>query len=154
ALLHARAASVVADPDLDRMHPRPLGVPANIRDFEQIASYEDLMALMARQDWAALGPPGRVISYSNEGYVLLAAIVERASGQPFRVYLQQHVLDPLGMSRTGLYTRATPPLEPEVVPFAVDTRSGTREVFGSPAWWDQGTMYGNGGLKSTTRDLL
>jgi CubicO group peptidase (beta-lactamase class C family) len=154
ALLHARAASIVADPDLDRMHPRPMGVPANIRDFEQIASYEDLMALMARQDWAALGPPGSAISYSNEGYVLLGAIVERASGQSFGAHLQEHVLGPLGMARTSLYTRATQPSEPEVVPFAADTRGGTREVFASPAWWDQGTMFGNGGLKSTTRDLL
>ena len=42
-------------------------------------------------------------------------------------------LDWLGLARTGLYTRSTPPLEPEVIPFAVDTRGRTREVFGSPA---------------------
>ena len=30
----------------------------------------------------------------------------------------------------------------------------TYEEFASPAWWDQGRMFGNGGLKSTTRDLL
>lgn len=154
ALLHARAASICADPDLDRMHPRPMGIPDEIRTWEQIATYEQLMAFMAGQDFQLLGQPGEVISYSNEGYVLLAAIVERASGQPFAAYLQAHILDPLGMARTGLYTRETPPLEPEVVPFAVDTRSGTREVFPSPAWWDQGSMYGNGGLKSTTQDLL
>lgn len=154
SLLHARAASIRADPDLDRMHPRPLGIPAAIREFEQISTYEELMGLMARQDFAALGPPGRAISYSNEGYVLLAAIVERASGQSFPDYLQEHILNPLAMTRTGLYTRTTPPLEPEVIPFAVDTRGGSREVFPSPAWWDQGQMYGNGGLKSTTRDLL
>jgi len=29
-----------------------------------------------------------------------------------------------------------------------------REVFPSPAWWDQGSMFGNGGLKSTVQDLL
>src|SRR5204862_3021838 len=99
--------------------------------------------LMARQDFAVLGEPGAVISCANEGYVLLAAIVERASGQSFAAYVRARVLDPLGMARTGLYTRETPPLEPDVIPFAVDTRSGTREVFGSPAWWDQGTMFGN-----------
>lgn len=154
SLLHARAASICADPDLDRMHPRPMGIPDDIRTWEQVSTYEDLMALMARQDFAALARPGQVINYSNEGYVLLAAIVERVSGQPFPEYLQAHVLDPLGLARTGLYTRSTPPLEPEVVPFAVDTRGGTREVFGSPAWWDQGQMFGNGGLKSTVQDLL
>ncbi|MFN8632389.1 MAG: serine hydrolase domain-containing protein [Chloroflexota bacterium] len=154
SLLHARAASIVADPDLNRMHPVPMGVPPDIRSWERITTYEELMALMARQDFAVLGPPGSVISYSNEGFVLLAAIVERVTGQGFGAYLQAHVLDPLEMARTGLYTRKTPPDEPEVVPFAVDTRSGAREVFPSPAWWDQGTMFGNGGLKSTTRDLL
>src|SRR4051794_36114872 len=40
-LLHARAASICADPDLDRMHPVPMGIPADIRSWEQIASYED-----------------------------------------------------------------------------------------------------------------
>jgi len=154
ALLHARAASICADPDLDRMHPRPMGVPDDIRDWEQISTYDELLALMARQEFAVLGPPGAIINYSNEGYVLLAAIVERASGQSFAAYLQEHVLDPLGLVRTGLYTRATPPQAPEVVPAAVDTRGGTREVFPSPAWWDQGAMFGNGGLKSTVRDLL
>ncbi len=154
ALLHARAASILADPDLDRMSPRPMGVPADIDTWEQVSTYEELMALMARQDFEVLGPPGTVISYSNEGYVLLAAIVERASGQSFAQYLQHHVLDSLGMTRTGLYTRETPPQAPEVVPFAVDGRSGTPTVFPAPAWWDQGQMFGNGGLKSTTRDLL
>jgi CubicO group peptidase (beta-lactamase class C family) len=154
ALLHARAASICADPDFPRLHPPPLGVPADVYDLERIATYEELMALMARQGWAALGPPGRVLSYSNEGYVLLAAIVERASDRPFPEYLQAHVLDPLGMTRTGLYTSETAPLEPEVVPFGLDSRDGKQEVFASPAWWDQGKMFGNGGLKSTTRDLL
>jgi CubicO group peptidase (beta-lactamase class C family) len=154
ALMHARAASICADPDLDRMHPNPMGIPPEVRSWEQIATYEQLLALMARQTFALLGQPGEQISYSNEGYVLLAAIIERASGQSFAEYLQQHILDPLGMTRTGLYTRETPPLEPEVIPFAVDTRGGARDVFPSPAWWDQGSMYGNGGLKSTVEDLL
>jgi len=113
-----------------------------------------LMALIARQDFAVLGPPGQVLSYCNEGYVLLGAIVERASGQSLAAYLQQHILGPLGMTRSGLYSAATLPNEPEVVPFAVDTRGGTKKVFASPAWWDQGQMWGNGGLKSTTRDML
>ncbi|MGE3911854.1 MAG: serine hydrolase domain-containing protein [Chloroflexota bacterium] len=154
ALLHARAGSIAADPDLDRMSPRPMGVPADIRTWERVQTYEELMALMGRQRFRLLGPPGQVINYSNEGYVLLAAIVERASGRPFAEYLQECVLDPLAMPRTGLYTRETPPQEPEVIPFAVGVKDGKREVFGSPAWWDQGQMFGNGGLKSTVQDLL
>jgi CubicO group peptidase (beta-lactamase class C family) len=150
ALLHARAASVCADPDFPRMQPKPLGVPDDVCSFERVETYEELMSLIARQGWAALGAPGHVISYSNEGYVLLARIVERVSGQPFLAYLQRHVLDPLGLARTGLYRRDTAPLQPETIPFA----QASGEVFPSPAWWDQGQMYGNGGLKSTVGDLL
>ena len=78
------------------MHPRPMSIPDEIRTWEQISTCEELMALMARQDFRVLGRPGEIISYSNEGYVLLAAIVERASGRPFAEYLQAQILDPLG----------------------------------------------------------
>src|SRR5262249_17516244 len=123
ALLHARAASILADPDIARLHPPPLGVPIEtLGRLEPVQTYEELMALLARQDWVALGPRGRVLSYSNEGYVLLAAIVERASGRSFPDYLREHVLGPIGMERTGLYRRDTPALEPEVVPFARERR--------------------------------
>jgi CubicO group peptidase (beta-lactamase class C family) len=37
-------------------------------------------------------------SYSNTGYVILARVVERASGQPFGDLLAQRVFKPLGMS--------------------------------------------------------
>jgi CubicO group peptidase (beta-lactamase class C family) len=154
ALFHARAGSICADPDWPRMHPKPLGIPEDVCAYEQITTYDELMALMARQSWPALGPPGRVLSYCNEGFVLLAAIVERVTGQPFADYLQANVLDPVGMTRSGLYDADTPPTEPEVVPAAVGARGGKREVFPSPAWWDQGKMWGNGGLKSTTQDLV
>ncbi|MFN8526801.1 MAG: serine hydrolase domain-containing protein [Chloroflexota bacterium] len=157
-LVHARAASIAADPDLDRFNPLPMHIPPDIRQIRHIETYEQLMQLMARQDFSLLGPPGAVFSYSNEGYVLLAAIVQRASGLSFAEYLQRHILDPLGMSRTGLYTRHTPPQEPEVVPAAFERapggKPGERRAFASPAWWDQGQMWGNGGLKSTVTDLL
>jgi hypothetical protein len=60
ALLHARAASIRADPDMRRMHPLPLGVPLDgIETLEPIETYDDLMALMARQSWPLLGTSGR-----------------------------------------------------------------------------------------------
>src|SRR5207245_2146033 len=69
ALISARANSIAADPDYHRFHPPPLGMP-DVSAMERVETYEQLMALMARQSWRALGPPGRVLSYCNEGYVL------------------------------------------------------------------------------------
>lgn len=45
--------------------------------------------------------PGEKYRYSNAGYILLAAIVEKVSGQPFERYLQQNLFDPADMQATG-----------------------------------------------------
>jgi len=45
--------------------------------------------------------PGEKYRYTNAGYVLLAAIVEEVSGQPFEKYLQKYVFGPAKMTSTG-----------------------------------------------------
>ncbi|WP_033956593.1 serine hydrolase domain-containing protein [Psychroserpens jangbogonensis] len=47
--------------------------------------------------------PGEKWEYSNTGYLFLASIVEKASGQHFREFLKEHILDPIGMTNTTLY---------------------------------------------------
>jgi CubicO group peptidase (beta-lactamase class C family) len=42
--------------------------------------------------------PGEKYEYSNTGYLLLASVVERASGVPFKNFLHQNIFDKLGMS--------------------------------------------------------
>ncbi|HEX8388899.1 MAG TPA: serine hydrolase domain-containing protein [Sphingomonas sp.] len=42
--------------------------------------------------------PGSRSAYSNEGFVLLAAMVEKVSGLPFETYLAQRVFAPAGIS--------------------------------------------------------
>ncbi len=46
--------------------------------------------------------PGQKWSYSNSGYILLGAIVEKASGVPFDRFLQTAICEPLGMTSTRL----------------------------------------------------
>ena len=45
--------------------------------------------------------PGKGWAYSNAGYVVLGLILEKASGQSYFDYLQQHVFGPAGMASTG-----------------------------------------------------
>jgi len=46
-------------------------------------------------------PPGRFRHYSNLGFGLLGAVVERVAGQPWRAVLQQRLLDPIGLKDTA-----------------------------------------------------
>ncbi|WP_322903691.1 serine hydrolase [Paenibacillus sp. SGZ-1009] len=51
--------------------------------------------------------PGTTFNYSNQGYVLLAYIVQLASGKTYGQYIQHTFLDPLHMNHTGEATPAT-----------------------------------------------
>jgi len=50
--------------------------------------------------------PGEDRKYSNSGYVLLTAVIEKASGKSYADFLAETVFQPLGMSDTGYDTHA------------------------------------------------
>ncbi|WP_448549428.1 serine hydrolase domain-containing protein [Thalassotalea fusca] len=52
--------------------------------------------------------PGTQADYSNTGYVLLAEIVARISGESFAAYLDVNVFSELGMQDSYLYNEDTP----------------------------------------------
>lgn len=45
--------------------------------------------------------PGSQTQYSNGGYLLLGAVIEAASGQPYREFVTQQIFVPLGMKSSG-----------------------------------------------------
>lgn len=48
-------------------------------------------------------PKGEKFQYSNTGYVLLAMILEKVTGQPFDEYLKKNLFEVCGMASTGYY---------------------------------------------------
>ena len=48
-----------------------------------------------------LGQPGMYFSYLNEGYALIAAIIESVSGKPYEAFVRQQIFAPLEMSRSA-----------------------------------------------------
>ncbi len=59
----------------------------------------DVLDLLSRQT-AVHFPPGSDYLYSNSGYTLLAAVVERVSGRTLREFTAARLFEPLGMTRT------------------------------------------------------
>ena len=88
--------------------------------------------------------PGTKYSYTNTGYILLSMIVERVSGQPYRIFLADNILNPLGMSNTFLYDGAPPKPKPVAIGYS---------QFGKVYGYDSLTT-GDGGMYSTIADLL
>jgi CubicO group peptidase (beta-lactamase class C family) len=50
--------------------------------------------------------PGSRYGYSNPGYIYLARVIEKITGDPWAVYIQKNLWTPLGMDRS--YVGATP----------------------------------------------
>ena len=96
--------------------------------------------------------PGEAFSYSNPGYSLLAAIIERVSGEAYETFLRSKLFEPAGMHMTGY---RLPRWEgAQLARGYMDTRErGTpldhRWAESGPYW----NLFGNGGMLSTTGDL-
>lgn len=66
-------------------------------------SFDDGAALSAvLRRYPRSAPPGARYHYSNIGYWLLGRVVEQASGQPFRAYVRDHIIAPLGATPAQL----------------------------------------------------
>lgn len=98
--------------------------------------------------------PGTRWSYSNEGYLVLAAVVERVSGEPFLQYLQHHVFVPAGMTETSVAAGAD-----YIIPHrAVGYRPAAGDPLGAGALRGNWTFLGDsaggaGGGYSTVGDI-
>lgn len=74
-----------------------------LRRRAELRSVEDYLALFQRD--SLLFAPGTNQTYSNGGYVVLGAIIERVSGKSYDDYVQERILRPAGMTRTAPYDR-------------------------------------------------
>jgi CubicO group peptidase (beta-lactamase class C family) len=91
--------------------------------------------------------PGTSDRYSNEGYVLLAAIVEHVSDMSYESFLRKNILNPLGMKHTGVMC-----IEWPVSDHAVGYVSGMGQSIATLPFNEAG-WNGPGSLYSTADDL-
>ncbi len=71
--------------------------------FGESEEYQRPLAeLLADQIPARVRPPGEVSSYSNHATAMAALMVEQASGMPWRDFVEERILVPLGMEHFSL----------------------------------------------------
>jgi CubicO group peptidase (beta-lactamase class C family) len=93
--------------------------------------------------------PGSRSKYSNSGYLILAAIIEKVSGMSYGQFLTDNIFNKIGMSNTGTETNG------EIVPGKVTGYAIGEGANGiaSASWYNIDLETGSGSLYSTTGDL-
>jgi CubicO group peptidase (beta-lactamase class C family) len=116
-------------------------------EFLSRAHYASVVqALDVFKDDPLLFEPGKKFFYSTYGWVLISAVVEGASGQPFLDYMRDHVFRPLGMTRTA----------PDLADSPDRARFYVLDWIGRPRpapEVDLSNKWGGGGFLSTAEDL-
>ena len=74
------------------------------RDKTKNPTNEDVVSMLAARKLKLRFVPGSRFVYSNTGYVVLATIVERLSGERFPLFVKHNIFDPLGMTHSYVHS--------------------------------------------------
>ena len=109
-------------------------------------SREEMMRLLAEEP--AVFPPGTEYKYSNLALAVAGEVVAAVSGEPYKKYVEEHILRPLGMNSTLI---EPVPTDPEMAIGYRRHRHGVpREV---EDFIDAKALTPSAGLASTVEDL-
>lgn len=95
---------------------------------------------------------GKKFDYSNSGYLVLARVIEAASGQDYPTYLQQHIFQPLGMKQSS----SLPDRVVQVAGLAKTYDSEAKNTCAEVPFGDVGIdyLYGDGGVITSADDMI
>jgi CubicO group peptidase (beta-lactamase class C family) len=89
--------------------------------------------------------PGTNAQYSNEGYVLLAAIIEKASGATYESFLRENIFKLLGMHHTGTMCTTWPVSRHSQGNISGMGSRTARLPFNEAGWNGPGSVYSTAG---------
>ncbi|MBI4875280.1 MAG: beta-lactamase family protein [Acidobacteria bacterium] len=113
----------------------------------QLGVSDETLTRWLRQGLPFSTPPDTAFEYANYGFALAGRVVAKASGMPYREYVEKRILAPLGMRASSL--------EPAAVPAdvrATGYRRAGSEYSEEPSL-PHGAFGAMGGMLTSTRDL-
>ncbi len=128
---------------------RDWGSVAGLTGWPRSSKYyrnEDALEIIARQQHLN-NKPGDEFIYSNSGYNLMAIIVQRVSGLSLAAFSRKYIFEPAGMTNTEWRDDPSRVVPNRALAYSL---SGTTFKIDMPNEY----VYGNGGLLTTTDDLL
>ncbi|MCC2676631.1 MAG: penicillin-binding protein [Ramlibacter sp.] len=97
-----------------------------------------------------LTPLGQVFAYNNAAVVVAGRVIETLTSKPYETALQELVLEPLGLRRSGFFTDQ---LVGEKIAASHDVEND-RAVVMTHAWAFPRSIHSTGGLISSAREQL
>lgn len=91
--------------------------------------------------------PNTEYAYCNTGYMLLGNLVAKLGGKPFETWMREHIFLPLGMENTYIMDQ-----QGELFPDCAESYAKSKGEW--VKLYDNSTAYGQGGIYSTTPDML
>ncbi len=118
------------------------------RDERPGITNQDVMKLIAEHRPNPYTQPDKKFHYNNSNFMVLAAIIEKVTGQKYSQYMAENVFKPAGLKHTAVYSRA----EYEKIPV---------DVIGHDRTWRRSVVQnfldgpvGDKGVYSTIHDLF
>jgi CubicO group peptidase (beta-lactamase class C family) len=93
-----------------------------------------------------INKPDHFFAYNNTNYAILAAIIEKVSGQPFAQYMEENIFNPAGMHHTFAGTSTNPELQKNKTQGYQNGRKLDKDYYDD--------IMGDKGIYSTAPDLL
>lgn len=115
-------------------------------NFQDVLSFDQILRMAYGQRELNF-EPGAEYAYSNTGYNLLAEIVQRVTGTPFREFTDSRIFRPLGMYDSHFHDDHT-----MIVPHRAESYAPTRD----DGWRNVAnnlTAFGSSSLFTTVEDL-
>jgi len=120
---------------LDKLKPVKLDTPRSVNEY--LSAVEEVEGDFSGEDF----------KYSDTGFNILGAIVSSTSGRKFEDYIQEHILAPTNMSKSGYYDGRTG-VKPDVLPTHKSKLLATKDQRPYDI-----AYYPSEGLVSNVRDL-
>lgn len=92
--------------------------------------------------------PGTQFSYSNSGYFILGAILEKITGKTYEQVLKEKILEPLGMKQTGY------DMHEYIIPGRAVGYERKLSGYQHASYLNMGLPYAAGSLYSSVEDLM
>lgn len=111
---------------------------------KKVLTNQDIYNLLAQNKFRLKTPNDTHFDYCNTNYVILALIIEKATGLNYRQAMQELIFKPLGMTNSYVFNYET------------DRETASKSYRGTTIFpWDQfDDLYGDKNIYSTPRDLV